>query len=96
VLPAADSRLAVPPGGLPAATRSRVLGLGLLTLVVLLLHLALVNRYSPDRLGEGAAERAPQRIEVAFVRELAPTAPPPPVIVAAAPRPRAAAPARTA
>lgn len=87
----------MPGDGLPAATRGRVLGLGLLTLVVLLLHLALVDRYSPDRLGEGAADRAPSRIEVAFVRELAPAAPPPPPVPdAVVTRRLAAAPARAA
>jgi hypothetical protein len=64
----------------------------LLTLGVVLAHLWLAGQVLPDRLGGGATE--PERIEVAFVSELAPAAPaavapsPPP-----APRPaRALAP----
>jgi hypothetical protein len=59
-----------------------------LVLPVLLLHLALVDRLAPDRLGFGAGEAVPERIAVAFVRELQP-APPPRVLV---PRLRPAAP----
>jgi hypothetical protein len=54
-------------------------GLGL---AVTLAHLWLADAWWPERLGEGAADTRPRRIEVAFVRQLAPTAPP-----AAAPRP---------
>ena len=65
---------------------------------VLLAHLWVVDEVVPARLGEGAAEKSLRRIEVAFVRELKPTAAPVPV-AAAAPRPRrarAAAPAQPA
>jgi hypothetical protein len=55
-----------------------------LALGVAALHLWLADRHWPARLGDGATP-APQRIEVAFVRELAPAAPP----VAAAPAPAA-------
>jgi hypothetical protein len=41
------------------------------------------------RIGEGAADRMPKRIEVAFVRELAPAAPPPPPVVVARKAPKA-------
>ncbi len=58
-----------------------------LTLAVSVLHLWLAGGALENRLGSGAAPDTPRRIEVAFVRELAPTAPPP-VVVAAAPRPR--------
>ncbi len=65
-----------------------------LAVVVSLAHWALTEWLPLPRLGDGAAERMPQRIEVAFVRELAPAAPPPaPVVVRRAPRarPKAAA-----
>ena len=56
----------------------------LLTAAVTAAHFWLAAQVVPSRLGEGAAD-VPPRIEVAFVRELAPAAPPatPPV-----PRPR--------
>lgn len=57
-----------------------------LTLAVVALHLWLAGGLLEDRLGSGAAADTPRRIEVAFVRELAPAAPPP--VVAAAPRPK--------
>jgi hypothetical protein len=41
------------------------------------------------RIGDGAADRMPKRIEVAFVRELAPAAPPPPPVVVARKAPKA-------
>jgi len=53
--------------------------------VVTLAHLWLAGMVVPDQLGEGAADTRPRRIEVSFVRELAPAAPTP---VVAAPRPR--------
>ena len=56
-----------------------------LAVVVTLAHLWLAGRVVPDSFGEGAADARPRRIEVAFVRELAPAAPAP---VVAAPRPR--------
>jgi hypothetical protein len=43
---------------------------------VLLAHLWVVGEVMPARLGDGAADTPVRRIEVAFVRELAPTAPP--------------------
>jgi outer membrane biosynthesis protein TonB len=52
---------------------------------VTLAHLWLAGWLAPDQLGEGAADTRPRRIEVAFVRELAPAAPTP---VVRAPRPR--------
>ncbi len=57
-----------------------------LTLAVSALHLWLAGGVMENRLGSGAAADTPRRIEVAFVRELAPTAPPP--VVAPAPRPK--------
>jgi hypothetical protein len=56
----------------------------LLSLGVLLAHLWLAGRTLPPRLGDGAGDRPPVRMDVAFVQELAPTAPPP---VAPAPAP---------
>ena len=47
-----------------------------LVLAVALLHLWLMDRHWPDRLGAGAADTRPKRIEVSFVRELAIQAPP--------------------
>lgn len=51
-----------------------------LTLAVLLVHLWLAERHWPVRLGEGHSDAdtdtRPRRIEVSFVRELKPTAPP--------------------
>jgi len=47
-----------------------------LAVSVTLAHLWLAAEVVPDRLGEGAADSRPRRIEVAFVRELAPAAPP--------------------
>ena len=41
------------------------------------------------RIGEGAADRMPKRIEVAFVRELTPAAPPPPPVVVTRKAPKA-------
>jgi hypothetical protein len=81
---------------IPARAR-RPLALAALALLVLLLHGWLVTQLPLARLGEGAAERMPKRLEVAYVRQLAPAAPPAvaPVVVAApnraAPRPAAAA-----
>lgn len=43
---------------------------------VLGLHLLLLQQVADNRMGWGKGERAPVRIEVAFVRELAPTTPP--------------------
>ena len=65
-----------------------------LVLAVSLAHWELGEWLPLPRWGDAAADRMPQRIEVAFVRELAPTAPPPPpVLVRPAPtRPRKVAP----
>jgi hypothetical protein len=71
--------------------RGAVLGL---LLLVLLVHRWVGERVLEDRLGFGAADKAPVRIEVAFVKELAPTAPPtvaPRPVVLPAPAPRRAA-----
>ena len=77
------------------ARRSRLQRLAALALGVALIHLWLLDRHLPDRLGEGAADSRPRRMEVAFVRELAPAAPLP---IAAAPalRRMAAAPPQQA
>jgi len=64
-----------------------------LAVAVTLTHLWLVDEVMPDRLGEGAADSRPRRIDVAFVRELAPAVPPAVVPAVARPRPRAVAPA---
>jgi hypothetical protein len=60
-------------------------GLPWCVVVVTALHLWLADRHWPARLGEGAAP-VPARIEVAFVRELAPAAPPVAAPAAAQPR----------
>lgn len=59
----------------PPAARAG-LRLALLTLGVVCVHLWLVDSHLPSRLGEGAADHAPRRIDVSFVRELAQAAPP--------------------
>jgi len=61
--------------------RAAVLGL---VVAVSLAHWWLGQWLPPVRIGEGAADRMPKRIEVAFVRELAPAAPPPPPAVVVA------------
>lgn len=58
-------------------------------MAVLGLHLWLANGALQDRLGEGASDRSPAAIEVAFVKALAPSLPP----VAVAPPPPAPRPA---
>lgn len=50
--------------------------LAALVVAVLTAHLWLAGRAWPDRIGEGAADRAPSRLAVAFVRTLAPALPP--------------------
>lgn len=67
-----------------------------LAVAVTLTHFWLAGQVLPDRLGEGAADSRPRRIEVAFVRELAPAAPPAVAPAPARPRPRAAAPSPAA
>lgn len=49
----------------------------LLLMAVALAHVLAADHLAADRFGLDAAQRAMARIEVAFVRELAPTAPPP-------------------
>lgn len=61
----------------------------LLVLAVSVAHVWVAEQLPDSRLGEGAGDDMPEAIEVAFVRELAPAAPP--VFVAAAPAPRAPA-----
>jgi Protein of unknown function (DUF3108) len=56
--------------------RSRV-AIAALGLAVLLAHLWLTDRALPDRLGEGASSHMRKRMDVAFVRELAPSRPQP-------------------
>ena len=69
-----------------------------LAAAVTLAHLWLAGRWLPDRLGEGAADSLPRRIEVAFVRDLAPAPPPaaPALVPRHRPRPVAAPPASAA
>ncbi len=67
-----------------------------LAVAVTLAHLWLAGEVMPDGLGEGAADARPRRIEVTFVRELAPAAPPTVAPALPRPRPRAAAPAPAA
>lgn len=76
--------------------RAALLGL---TAVVLALHWLAALLLPLARIGDGAAERMPRRIEVAYVRTLTPTAPPqvaPVVVPARKPARRAARPARPA
>lgn len=66
------------------------MALGLLVILVSALHLLVVQRVWKSRLGEGAADKPPAPIDVAFVQALAPAQPP--VLAAATPpRPRRAA-----
>lgn len=58
-----------------ASTRRRF-GLAALVAGVTLAHWLLGLELGDNRLGEGAADRAPKLIDVAFVRELAPSLPP--------------------
>ncbi len=65
------------------ALTGRQRGLLALVVAVTLAHLWLADVSLPPRQGDGAADSRPRRIEVAFVRELAPTqapAAPPPVL----------------
>lgn len=73
------------------------LALAALAAGVTLVHLWLAGEWLPSRLGEGADAR-PRRIEVAFVRELAPAPPPaaPAPVSRRRPRPVAAPPAPAA
>lgn len=76
----------MPPAADHATPAHAGLRLALLTGAVACAHLWLVDRHLPSRLGEGAADGAPRRIDVSFVRELAQAAPPqaPPVAAARA------------
>jgi len=62
--------------------RRRRLAALLLVLLVTALHGWIASRLEEDRLGWGSADESPKRLEVSFVHELEPTAPP-----AASPRP---------
>ena len=66
----------------------------LLALAVAVAHWWLAEWLPLARIGDGAADRMPKRIEVAYVRELTPAAPPAvaPVVVAPKARPRRAKP----
>ena len=68
--------------------RRRRAAAGALLLVVTALHGWIASELARSRLGAGAADTRPQRLEVAFVRTLAPAAPVA-VVAAPAPRPRA-------
>lgn len=57
--------------------RPRRLRLATLALWVAAVHLWLADQHLPARLGEGAADVPPRRIDVVFVRDLAPAAPAP-------------------
>lgn len=83
----------------PRATGPRqARSLAALAAVVTGAHLWLAGAVWPERLGEGAADALPRRIEVAFVRELAPAPPPaaPEPVPRRRPRPVAAPPAPAA
>lgn len=72
----------------PLPPRGRRRGAALvLTLGVAMVHVWLAAEVAHSRIGAGAADSRPQRIEVAFVRELAPARPAP---VAPRPAPRRA------
>ncbi len=74
-----------------AAWRRRRAGWVALSVAVAVAHLWLLDRHLPARLGSGAADTASKRIEVAFVRELAPVAPPPSAVRPRPPLPRLSA-----
>ena len=69
-------------GGQEGSRAAQLLALGT---AVLLMHLWLVDQHLNARLGAGAADTRPKRIEVTFVRQLAPA--PPRVVAPARPRP---------
>lgn len=60
----------------PKGPMRRPLALAALAVVVTIVHGWLTQQWLPARLGEGAADTRPKPIEVSFVRDLAPTAPP--------------------
>ncbi len=79
---------------MPARRRSQLAGLGVAVTVA---HVWLADATLPARMGDGAADTRPRRIEVTFVRALAQAEPPrPPALPALRQRPRLAAPARAA
>lgn len=89
------------PSAAPAGAAQRRFRLGSLALLVTVVHVALAVLGWPDRLGEGAADQTPRRIEVSFVRELAQAAPalvppPAPAVPRLARLPPAPAPAASA
>jgi uncharacterized protein DUF3108 len=57
---------------------SRRWGLAVLAIVLLLAHGWLMSWFNETRLGWGAQDKPPPRLQAAFVRELEPTAPPAP------------------
>ena len=59
-----------------AAPRRRRAAIVTLAVVVSLGHWLAMQWLAEMRIGDGRADRMPKRIEVAFVRELAPAAPP--------------------
>jgi hypothetical protein len=65
--------------------------LAALGVAVTLVHLWLADGWLPARLGDGTADARPRRIEVAFVRELTPAAPPAVAPTPMRPRPRPSA-----
>jgi hypothetical protein len=70
----------------PGGPMSRRLALAVLAVVVTGIHGWLAVHWLPARLGEGAADGRPKPIEVSFVRDLAPAAPPATPPPAARPR----------
>jgi Protein of unknown function (DUF3108) len=90
---AVDTRRSLRP--VPVQRRFSLLALGV---AVLAIHLWLADRSLPDHLGSGDAEPAFRRIEVAFVQELVPQAPPaaPAALTRPNSRPRLAASVPTA
>ncbi len=81
----------MPKAGLTLLRPGRRPGLWLLAIGVAVLHVLLANQLAQDRVGWGAGDAPPPRIEVAFVRELAAAPPPAVVVPAAVAKPRLAA-----
>ena len=71
-----------------AAPRIRRPGFWALGAGVVLAHLLFTNKLLQDRVGWGAGDKAPPRIDVTFVRELVAAAPPPTAPAVAAPAER--------
>ena len=72
----------------PVGAQQRRFRLGGLALLVTALHLVLASQGLPARLGAGAADHTPRRMEVAFVRELTQAAPVAPAAAPPKPAPR--------